>query len=83
VTASGTQEDLARFVSADWASMSWEVTFVILRGYIDDAKDGKTFNLSALVGDGRGRFYLEQDWRGVMEKKNRSLTAITMHSAGS
>jgi hypothetical protein len=62
--------------------MSWEVTFLILRGYIDDAKD-ETFNLSALVGDGRGRFYLEQDWRGVMEKKNRSLTAITMHSAGS
>jgi hypothetical protein len=46
---------------------------VILRGYVDDAKDGKTFNLSALVGDGGTWFYLEQDWLHVIEKKNRSV----------
>jgi len=49
--------------------------FVILRGYIDDAKDGKTFNLTAVIADGPGWFYWEQDWLGIIEAKNKELRA--------
>jgi hypothetical protein len=47
--------------------------FVILRGYLDDSKDGKTFNLTAVIADGGGWFYWEQDWLKVIEAKNEEL----------
>jgi hypothetical protein len=46
---------------------------MILRGYIDESKDNKTFNLTAVVGDGGTWFYLEQDWLRVIERRNNAL----------
>ncbi len=46
---------------------------MILRGFVDEAKDSKTFNLTAVVGDGGTWFYLEQDWLGVIDRKNKAL----------
>ena len=46
---------------------------MILRGYIDDSKDTKTFNLTAVVGDGGTWFYMEQDWLNVIAEKNKIL----------
>lgn len=49
--------------------------FVILRGYMDEAKDPKTFNLTAVIATGHTWFYFEQDWLRVIEEKNRDLKA--------
>ena len=48
---------------------------MIFRGYIDDSKDKKTVNMTAVIGDGGTWFYWEQDWIKVIQAKNESLIA--------
>ena len=48
---------------------------MILRGYMDEARDDKTFNLTAVIGDGGTWFYFEQDWLKVIDEKNKELEA--------
>ena len=48
---------------------------MILRGYIDDSKDAKTFNMTVVIADGGTWFYWEQDWLKIIKAKNESLIA--------
>jgi hypothetical protein len=52
-------------------------TFVIvLRGLIDDSGDSKDlFSLACLIADGASWFYLENEWKDQIDRKNASLIA--------